>query len=505
MQRVHETIEEASEVVYIISNSVSEKKVSSEQKVSKEKLSSDQKVTSDQENNTYDQDPSDQKDPAYLKSEAEQNANHIFVLLTSTDCGGLPLAILITSSDCCHLISAGFQLLKEFLGDKIFYGAADGPAVFMIDDSAAEQAAINSEWPNSTVLLSSFHVLRSIWKWLIKAKNEIYLEHVHDLYQQFKNVMFANTESECEAAYRVAQEESARYPQYRKCLRQYWNRRPLWALCYTNYLKRCDSNVTEASMRLLTDNIFDRIKSFTLLQTTDFVMTRFARCFEKRLVEVASNRPGRSVLQRLMPEPAREIVNGIENFAENTHLVPCEKDHNLLYIVNTEILICTCVKGRTGNVCKHIWWVCGFVIAEKFIRNVDDEALRKKYFYVAVGKQSTADRYESLFGESSSADAIPQRFVKIEFRPAEMSTEVPVENLTDISDVNVQVNESEGETIVKGSDVINEITRRFCEFLTQSPAQVCQALETFNAQLKEIKSPSEFVTGCLGFSLGVYL
>lgn len=72
----------------------------------------------------------------------DHDGSRFFVLLTHSECQGLPLGIIVTSSESCDVIEVGFQLLKDIVGESIFGGNINGPGIFFLtDDSQSEQNA----------------------------------------------------------------------------------------------------------------------------------------------------------------------------------------------------------------------------------------------------------------------------------------------------------------------------------------------------------------------------
>ena len=48
-----------------------------------------------------------------------------------------------------------------------------GPRLFMTNDNAAENGALQNQWPDSTQLLCIFHFLHTLWGWFWDSKHEI--------------------------------------------------------------------------------------------------------------------------------------------------------------------------------------------------------------------------------------------------------------------------------------------------------------------------------------------
>ncbi|CAG9813941.1 unnamed protein product [Phaedon cochleariae] len=448
MQRVHETVEEASEIVFMDSTGTT-----------------------------------------------GGDSNRVYVLLTAKSYVSLPLAILIMTSESSHLIAIGFQLLKDILGDKVFHGRVNGPTFFMIGDSAAEQAAIQAEWPDSTDMLCSFHVLQCVWKWLMNSKNGVQVDHLHTLFEGFKKIMYASDEAACSAAYQVALTESGKCRGYQSFLEEYWGRRPLWALCYRDCSKRRANadEINEAAMRLLTEKIFEGIKTFNLIQVVDFMINTFTSYYERSILDAAHNRIENNLLHQIFsPPPKRGIVAGIQHLSDNIYLVPSEKNSDDLYIVSSEVLICTCSQGKNIFVCKHIGWICCYLKPEKFIEKTDSEKLRRKYYFIATGIHphtnwpyygaNLSDNFNILTSMETDSDNMD----------------------TDSLNGNKDSRDSEEKRkfLSIGRETINEMNHQFYQYLELSPQKVSKALRAFNKELKQIKTASEFVRSFHDFSSG---
>ena len=87
----------------------------------------------------------------------------VFLFMTHSCAGGLPLGCIITTSDSREIISCGIELWKTILPDNCFYGrGTQGPYVFLTDDCCPLRQAIHSSFPESVLLLCIFHILQAI-------------------------------------------------------------------------------------------------------------------------------------------------------------------------------------------------------------------------------------------------------------------------------------------------------------------------------------------------------
>ena len=98
-------------------------------------------------------------------SNLDRNDSKVFHLVCPSPVGGLPLATLITTREDSETVLFGLRVLQSVLPSNAFYGRGRtvGPVVVMTDDCDAERNALSVAWPCSTLLLcSSWLVLH--WK-----------------------------------------------------------------------------------------------------------------------------------------------------------------------------------------------------------------------------------------------------------------------------------------------------------------------------------------------------
>ena len=88
----------------------------------------------------------------------------VFLLLTHSAAGGMPIGVLLLSNEQSEAISCALRLYLSLLDDECFRGRViKGPELFMTDDSTAERKALQEVFPDSTLLLCSFHILQAFW------------------------------------------------------------------------------------------------------------------------------------------------------------------------------------------------------------------------------------------------------------------------------------------------------------------------------------------------------
>ncbi len=108
-------------------------------------------------------------------------------------------------------------------------------------------------------------------------------------------------------------------------------------------------------VRLFKDIVLCRSKAFNLVALVEFIVTRMEVYYQSRLVEFAN---GRIRSQHLMLERALIKCEGIcaEKIVrqdENNFKVPSATTPDVIYLVDIEMGLCTCIHGMYGRFCKH--------------------------------------------------------------------------------------------------------------------------------------------------------
>ena len=78
--------------------------------------------------------------------------------------------IIITSYEQEETLRKAFYLLKTVLP---FFNCSTGPSVIMTDNCEELHRALADNWPDSTLLLCTFHILQQVWRWLYDSTHGI--------------------------------------------------------------------------------------------------------------------------------------------------------------------------------------------------------------------------------------------------------------------------------------------------------------------------------------------
>lgn len=429
----------------------------------------------------------------------DHDGSRFFVLLTYSECGGLPLGVIITSTESCELIKCGFQLLKNMLGEEIFGGNPEGPILFMTGDSLAEQRAILETWTRSKCLLCIFHVLQAVRRWLVNAKNRIPQSRQNMYLEDFKAILYAETVDDCIQQYEAAKSHVTNNINYLSYLESYWSRKEHWALAYRSGLETKENNtnnLSEAVMRMVKEKMFNRVKAFNDVQMVDFILNKFDQYYKVRLLDSLNNRLRTNILGKNITIPSPELLEQVTILNDTIVLVPSEtnylNDTEVLvpsetnYIVNMDALMCSCFEGNTGKICKHIDWACLLLYSEQYNMVINNDDSRKIFYIISTGSESPGKYLEPLY---ENVDSRSSQTIK--------------PDLDSYDNIDFQIQqELPKQSIAKGKSAIKGMVKIFTDFLdNDSTNDIANGLEKMYATTKKIRTVADFLSCCSNFAI----
>ena len=94
------------------------------------------------------------KDIAFVDSTAslDRFSSPMFIVSTASSAGGIPLGVVITSSESTHTLRQAFHQLQQIMPARSYYGngCKKGPEIILTDDSTSERQALQMTWPETT-------------------------------------------------------------------------------------------------------------------------------------------------------------------------------------------------------------------------------------------------------------------------------------------------------------------------------------------------------------------
>ncbi|XP_014775784.1 uncharacterized protein LOC106873077 [Octopus bimaculoides] len=322
----------------------------------------------------------------------------VFLLLTHSCAGGLPLGVLITTSESTETITEALKLYNSLLDNSAYFGRGwkSGPEIFLTDDSPSESQSLHAVYPDATLLHCVFHILQAFWRFLLEAKNAVRKEDRPHLFSLLKDMIYCDTIEALKAKHgEIMNDETLkRYACVQKHLEDIYAKKTSWAVCYRVGLnvRNNTNNYAETAMRIMKDQILERTRAYNMIQLVDFIVTRMETYYERRLIDVCNNRLDKLLQSRFLPDivagskiDPNEIV-GIAN-SKNLFMVPSETDDPTTYMVDIALGVCQCRKGITGGPCKHQYLVfkkLNILSCWNFIP-VNDPSMRELLYEVATG------------------------------------------------------------------------------------------------------------------------
>ncbi|XP_041463997.1 uncharacterized protein LOC121415020 isoform X2 [Lytechinus variegatus] len=325
----------------------------------------------------------------------------VFLLLTHSCAGGLPLGVLITSSEAEGVIEAALKLYRSLLPQKCFGGrGVQGPALIMTDDSAAEQNAISHVFPASQTLLCVFHVLQATWRWLWNGKNQIPKEQRPNHLQHLKRLIYACTEEELEELYQESLQDTTLSDKFKEHLTGYYGRKEKWAIaCRLDLQVRGNNtnNFCEAAMRVLKDKILERTKAFSIPQLADYMSTFLDEYYQQRLIDVANGRLQNVIASRYMPQEKSIKLHDIRQLSDSQFIVTSQTSQDRGYDVDMELGHCSCHAGKTGAPCKHQAAVVKhFNVSSTNFVPVNDPQSRLLLYKIATDDDQLLEQFQNM-------------------------------------------------------------------------------------------------------------
>lgn len=230
--------------------------------------------------------------------------HHLFLLLTHSSVGSLPLGVVITTSETQETIYAAMQLLQVVFPPDAFFGHPEGPLIVMTDDRSVLRQALREAFPNSALLLCVLHLLQAMWRWLWNSLNEVPKQHRAYLLNSFRGLVYSSTPTALAEGYSRLMEDpvASQLPKFVQYLQEVFDRREEWAICLQAQLSIAENNINhyeECAMRLVKEKALHRLKSYNLTQLVNFVVTRMEAHYIQRLTDAASNRQQTSLKKML--------------------------------------------------------------------------------------------------------------------------------------------------------------------------------------------------------------
>jgi len=341
----------------------------------------------------------------------DRHNSRVFLMLSPSVAGGLPIGLFIQSSESEACIKRAFDIYKEIIPENSFAGRGPsvGPKIIMTDDSTAERNALSSSFITAVLLLCLFHTLQAFWRYIWENKHNVPKDERPHLYNMFKRCAWASTLDEFQTLFNEMLQESVvtSNPTLKKHLEELQCREAEWALCFrTELLIRGHhtDNLSEANIRIMKDQLLNRMKAFSITQLFDFMSTKLDAYFERRISEVITNRVSNYTSSRYFIDKKKLVPLTCEKIAKDTYLVK-NNEKGTSYTVDTEVELCSCIAGIGGALCKHLYKVVTtFNISSTQVLPFADAQAKLNLHFIMSGVQGDKDFFQNLKFDEGAQD-----------------------------------------------------------------------------------------------------
>lgn len=278
----------------------------------------------------------------------------VYLLLTHSVAGGLPLGVLITSSDCATVVLQALRLFINLLSDQGFSGrGAAGPAVFMTQDDITQHDALMTAFPEAGLVMCPYHVVQTAWECLCDSQACVDSGNRQELFEMVKEMVLARSSSDLEEKYRkLMTSPQAQFSlKFFNHMEQLYTRKYEWALCLReDLLDRIGSinNTFNLTMESLKDKVLHQTKACTMVQLLEFLTIDMEEYYEKKVHYIADNKIEAAFIQRYSQD--KKMIDSLE-------IVPYFRVRNPssgeCYDVDMSSGLCSCSVGVMGETCRH--------------------------------------------------------------------------------------------------------------------------------------------------------
>ncbi len=345
-------------------------------------------------------------------SNMEELNLRVFLIVTHSVAGALPLGILIVSDERTSTLVQGFTFLKNCMGEGAFYDRKDlGPMVIMTDNCSELRDALRIVWPESRLLLCIFHLMQQVWRWLHQKKNGIHKNHRPEILALVKSIVYASNEEDVsEKTDELLQDSLLEiYPNADEYLNNVLEISGSWALAYrSDLLVRGNNtnNYVEAQFLVIKDEILNRVKEYNVLGLVDKLTTNLEAHYQAKLLSIADGSfdgiySGRfkGLVKNMPPvNVLNEIATKVVSLGNETFKVPSFSNPDLEYLVDMNLGRCECPKGINGAPCKHqyLLWIKQFSAVSKIFLPFFNAKERQEFAKLAVGVSGPDELYEGI-------------------------------------------------------------------------------------------------------------
>ena len=102
--------------------------------------------------------------------------------------------MFLTSDEKESTLKTALNMLVSIFPDTAFFGKQE-PEVIMTDNNDEIRNTIKEVWPNSKLLLCTFHVLQQVWRWLFDKDHNVDKNDRVQIMRDFRGLLHETNET----------------------------------------------------------------------------------------------------------------------------------------------------------------------------------------------------------------------------------------------------------------------------------------------------------------------
>lgn len=413
---------------------------------------------------------------------------YVYVIMAYSFTEGLPLGLMITTSDAEEVLTAGFKLLADILPEKGFgtFGR-QGPEVFLTANNDALQNSLKAVYPDSAVLFCAYNMSHELWCWLWNPENMIEEQDRPVLFSLAYKIMQSKNAEEFNSlsnaiANNLTVQKYENFKIHFDGIKRWSDR---WAVCFKNEMFDKDKEISaiEMASHVLKDKVF-LTKAYNILQLLKYYTDTMETYYRQKIIHCINDNLESFILSAFpkeMKETSQLVVKPTPYGQYEVKNVKKDKS----YYVDMNICVCSCELGLRGARCKHLFAVC---VAKKvdFVSSVpNDEIIKRELFWIATGTMKSGGFEAQMEQDEESDPDAPS----------------PVKSSTSSSKVEQEPNRNVKEEAKK---ILERVMKSILTKYDSNPTEFHKAIVTAAVNYQNLNNDREVIAALKGFGKNLY-
>lgn len=279
-----------------------------------------------------------------------------------------------------------------------------------------------------------------------------------------------------------------------------YNRKEEWIRLYRLdllYRNHETNNYAEASIRIIKDILLCRTKAYNAVALVDFIVNVGENYFTLRLLDHAHDRHSES--HRLYTKLCSRMVlaqkDDIKKVNDCIYSIPSKSDPNIVYLINTELGVCSCKIGCAGAFCKHQAWIHEHFKIQLPNLPAIDIFERHALGQLALGDKCPEQQFFQGLKNNPTHNIISSDQTKIINKDLEHSTRNEInEQICSINFNEINTNQQELSQPADSKLYEEEALHEWSRLQNMIPSLPLIILKKLTKRLKNIKSNQQFAS-----------